>query len=109
MAIDSKQKRGSAIGVGLPFRQWLSEPSGALDVDDRLSLLKWFAGTAEEEEIVGTPGCAHMSFSAPNLAVMEIDPIAGAVMAISKVASAHMEITAPYDARMTISDCDCEG
>ena len=40
MALDTKQKRGSAIGISLPFRQWLSNPSGTVVATDRLSLLK---------------------------------------------------------------------
>ena len=43
--LDSKQKRGSAIGVSLPFRQWLAEPSGALPVASRLSLLRYVSAT----------------------------------------------------------------
>jgi hypothetical protein len=40
MAFDTKQKRGSIIGVSLPFRQWLAEPIGAFSGSERLSLLK---------------------------------------------------------------------
>ncbi len=38
MALDSKQKRGSAINLGLPFRAWLAEPDGTLDASDRASV-----------------------------------------------------------------------
>lgn len=40
MALDSKQKRGSAISLSSPHRQWLSEPAGSLSVNNRQSLLK---------------------------------------------------------------------
>ena len=40
VALDSKQKRGSAIGLSLPFRQWLAEPDGTLSATDRVSLVK---------------------------------------------------------------------
>jgi hypothetical protein len=40
MALDTKQKRGSAIDLTLGFRSWLAEPDGSLAVTDRLSLLK---------------------------------------------------------------------
>jgi hypothetical protein len=42
--LDTKQKRGSVMGMGLPPRVWLAEPSGALPVGSRLSLLKLGAG-----------------------------------------------------------------
>lgn len=32
MSLDSKQKRGSVIGLALPFRPWLVEPTGALNL-----------------------------------------------------------------------------
>ena len=40
MALDSKQKRGSAMLVGMPFRTWLTEPTGTVSVGPRLSLLR---------------------------------------------------------------------
>jgi hypothetical protein len=40
MSLDSKNKRGSAVGLSLPFRTWLAEPDGTLTVDDRTALLK---------------------------------------------------------------------
>lgn len=40
MALDSKQKRGSAISLSLPHRQWLQEPDGTIAASDRLSLVK---------------------------------------------------------------------
>lgn len=43
MALDSKQKRGSAIGMSLPHRQWAAEPDGTLANTDRVSLMKYCA------------------------------------------------------------------
>jgi len=40
VSLDTKQKRGSVIGVSLPFRQWLAAPIGALGGSERQSLLK---------------------------------------------------------------------
>jgi hypothetical protein len=44
MALDTKQKRGSAIDLTLGFRSWLAEPDGSLAVADRVSLLKLSSG-----------------------------------------------------------------
>lgn len=41
MALDTKQKRGSAVGIANPSRQWLVEPSGTLGATNRLSLLRY--------------------------------------------------------------------
>jgi hypothetical protein len=40
MALDTKQKQGSAIDVGLPWRQWTTEPTASIAESDRLSLAK---------------------------------------------------------------------
>ena len=41
MALDNKQKRGSATHIGLPWRHWLAEPSGDVDYQERISILKF--------------------------------------------------------------------
>lgn len=41
MALDTKQERGSTLLVTAPWRPWLSEPSGTIDIHSRLSLLKF--------------------------------------------------------------------
>jgi hypothetical protein len=46
MSLDTKQRRGSAIGVSLPFRQWLAEPTGYLHLPSRLSLLRYVASVS---------------------------------------------------------------
>ena len=40
MALDTEQKRGSAMEVSMPWRQWLAEPDGSFNAGDRASLLK---------------------------------------------------------------------
>lgn len=40
MALDTKQKQGSAMLIGMPFRPWLTEPQATPDAGDRLSLLR---------------------------------------------------------------------
>lgn len=46
MALDSKQKRGSAVSMSLPFRQWLAEPDGTLANTDRMSMVKFASAVA---------------------------------------------------------------
>lgn len=41
MSLDTKQKRGSAINIGMPFRRWQVEPSGNLNPSKQLSLLRY--------------------------------------------------------------------
>ena len=40
MALDTKQKKGSAIGLTLPWRNWLAEPVATIGDGEKLSLLK---------------------------------------------------------------------
>jgi len=56
MALDSKQKRGSAISLTMPHRSWLAEPDGTLADTDRMSLLKLCSAIAPDapvSELVG--------------------------------------------------------
>lgn len=41
MALDSKQKRGSAMLLGQPWRGWLAEPTGTVTSASRISLRWW--------------------------------------------------------------------
>lgn len=43
MSLDNKQKRGSAINLGSPFRPWISEPQASSSFGSRLSFLGFFA------------------------------------------------------------------
>lgn len=70
MALDTKQKRGSVLGLSLPFRNWQSEPAGEFDVGGRLSLLRLFAGLAAEGgEAEGPSPVFTFRFAPPDRAV----------------------------------------
>ena len=56
MALDSKQKRGSAISLTIPYRSWLAEPDGTLADTDRMSLLKMCSAIAPEAPSVDVVG-----------------------------------------------------
>ena len=43
MSLDTKQKRGSAINLGVPFRPWISEPQASSSFGSRLSFLGFFS------------------------------------------------------------------
>jgi hypothetical protein len=47
--MDTRNKRSSAIGVGLPWRGMLPAPDGAIDAQDRLHVAWLYAGIAAEE------------------------------------------------------------
>lgn len=40
MALDSRRKRGSAIGIGIPWRSWVTIPDGTITAADRQMFLK---------------------------------------------------------------------
>lgn len=52
MSLDTKQKQGSAIGMGLPFRQWLAEPTATIGEGERLSLIKFCAEPLAEALVI---------------------------------------------------------
>jgi hypothetical protein len=54
MALDSKQKRGSAIELTMPHRAWLANPDGTVADTDRASLLKLASGVAPGEPAAPT-------------------------------------------------------
>lgn len=56
MALDSKQKRGSVLGFGSPWRSWLAEPDGTLANTDRVSLLKWGSAITPSAAVALAPG-----------------------------------------------------
>jgi hypothetical protein len=60
MAIDTKNKQGSAMLLTMPWRPWLAEPDGSLDGSDQLSLLKLYAGTAAPPAVPEGLSCVHM-------------------------------------------------
>jgi hypothetical protein len=46
MSLDTKQKRGSATLISLPFRPWLANPDGTLSAADRLSVMRYAGAIA---------------------------------------------------------------
>lgn len=57
MALDSVQKRGSVIGLSLPFRPWLVEPSGALNLaTERQSVLYLSSAISAGEAVAAAVG-----------------------------------------------------
>jgi hypothetical protein len=44
--LDSKQKRGSVVGLSLPGRPWLAEPDGTLSSTDRVALMTYASAVA---------------------------------------------------------------
>lgn len=59
MALDSKQKRGSAVHTKLPFRRWLSNPAGDLTASTgRLSILKLCSAVAATVTVLAVDGIA---------------------------------------------------
>lgn len=46
MALDSSQKRGSAIHIAMPSKQWLVEPDGTISGTDKQSLARFCSAVA---------------------------------------------------------------
>ncbi len=65
MSLDTKQKRGSAISIGLPYRQWLSDPDGTLDSADRVALLKLCSAIAPAAPVTPNPVFLAASIRGP--------------------------------------------
>lgn len=51
MAVDSQNKRMSAVGVGLPFRGYLPIPDGIVGSGDRKQILTLYRG--DQIEVTG--------------------------------------------------------
>jgi len=52
MAVDTRDKRASCIGLGLPVPSVLPQPDGDIDAPDRLQVAFCYAGIAVAEAIV---------------------------------------------------------
>lgn len=63
MSLDTKQKRGSAVSIALPWRAWVSDPSGISDFPDRLSFLH-YASASGGAEYGGALLCGSISVQA---------------------------------------------
>ena len=55
MAIDSREKKTSLLGYGLPFRVSLPYPDGTLDQGDRQHLIGLYAGILASSADSGAP------------------------------------------------------
>lgn len=53
MSLDTDQKRGSALDLSSPWRQWLAEPTASLTQADLLSLLRYCSEPPPTEEAGG--------------------------------------------------------
>lgn len=60
MSLNTKQRRGSAIDVGMPHRQWLANPSGDVDYPERISLLKLCSSVVDETAPLEVPGIEYV-------------------------------------------------
>lgn len=64
MALDTANKRGSVIGLSLPFRQWLATPDGTLASTDRASLLKMAATITPDAPVEVSSPITHLTGNA---------------------------------------------
>jgi hypothetical protein len=69
MSLDSKQKRGSAMLVSMPFRSWLAEPDGVLASTDRLSLLKLCSAVTPAAPAATIIGSVAVTIAAPSVTI----------------------------------------
>ena len=56
MSLSTKQRRGSAMLIGLPYRPWISEPDGNVDFGSRLSMLRYCSAIVDETIPSNVPG-----------------------------------------------------
>jgi hypothetical protein len=63
MAVDTRNKRASAINLMLPWRGQLPAPDGSIDISDRAQLVYLYAGI-DAEEIEVPAGRVTVTFSA---------------------------------------------
>lgn len=54
MAVDTRNKRSSAIGVSLPWRGMLPDPDGSVDTEDRPHVVWLYSGIEAVEITVPT-------------------------------------------------------
>ena len=55
MAVDTRNKRASAISIGLPWRGLLPEPDGTIDQADRQQVALVYVGILAGEPVVIVP------------------------------------------------------
>jgi hypothetical protein len=56
MAIDTRNKRSSAVSVGSPWRAMLPEPDGAVGQADRQHVALMYSGISAAEAVPGDGG-----------------------------------------------------
>lgn len=61
MAIDTKDKRGSAFNVSLPYRPQLPSPSGGVEVGNRAAMCYLYDGVAATSVIQPNPWYQYLS------------------------------------------------
>lgn len=67
MALDTKQKRGSAMLPSAPYRTWASDPAGASTSANRMALMHFAAVAAAAVVVVATRGCVTIDDYAKNI------------------------------------------
>ncbi len=68
--LDTNQKRGSAINLGMPGRQWLAEPSDTPDPGSLQSLLTFCSDPLFALRQIRIRGCVHVNdYAATILAI----------------------------------------
>jgi hypothetical protein len=95
MSLDTKQKRGSAISMSLPWRAWVSDPSGISEFADRLSFVH-FASASGGAERGGFLLCGTIS----------VTPLLSGSVSVSALLSGDASMT-PLLAGDVELDCEC--
>lgn len=93
MALDTQDKRGSVIQIGMPFGRILPVPGGAIDADDRMYLAWLYSGFGAA--IVEGPGVATLAHSLVGTATLGAANAHGAAITASLQGSAAVEVLVP--------------
>ena len=76
MSLDSKQKRGAVLELGMPWRAWLADPDSSFDAGDRLSLLKLSSVPLPSSSVSADPGVGNITITGYAPTVVQDGPIA---------------------------------
>jgi len=95
MSLDTKQRRGSAISVGLPWRNWVSDPSEVIDFGDRLSFAH-YASASGGVEIGGFRICGTIRVEPAMTGSVTVTPLLTGETSVSPMLTGTLEV-----------DCDC--
>ncbi len=66
MSLGTKHKRGAAVMISLPFRQWKAEPDGTLASTDRVALLYYSAAIAPAGAVAPNPVFVAAAIRSPH-------------------------------------------